>query len=247
MKLLATVFALTTLMLVMGCATSLIQVAPVPTESQEVFYQAGQPFVISKKTHAVVLTIAPSTVHRERTARLLIAFLNPTKSEVLVAPETITATYLGSPLKVFSHEELMQQEQTRQSKQRFGLALKAAGAALQGGSRTEHYSGTVDADSPRGGSSAYSGTARVEDPASAAHAQAKIDQEIAQFTADSKTRMDDLAIRILGKHTLSPGTKYSGEVWVRLPDDVRDSKFQITIPFANEVHAFDVSFREFAK
>ena len=214
MKLLATAFALTALMLVMGCATPLIQVAPVPTESQEVFYQVGQPFVISKKTYTVALTVAPSTVHRERTARLLIAFQNPTKSEVLVVPETITATYLGSPLKVFSREELMQQEQMRQSRQRSGLALKAAGAALQGESQTEHYFGT---------------------------------QEIAQFTAESKTRMDDLVRRILGKHTLSPGTTYSGEVWIRLPDDVRDSKFQITIPLANEAHAFDVSFQELTK
>lgn len=211
MKQLATAFTLTTLMLVMGCAASLIQVAPVPTESQEVFYQAGQPFVISKKTYTVALTIAPSTVHRERTARLLIAFLNPTKSEVLVVPETITATHLGSLLKVFSREELIQQEQTRQKQQRSGLAFQAVGAALEGGSRTG------------------------------------IDQEIAQFGAESKTRMDDLAKRILGKHTLSPGTTYSGEVWVRLPDDVMDSKFQITIPLANEVHAFGVSFREFAK
>lgn len=241
MKLFATAFALTALMFVMGCAISLIQVAPVPTESQEVFYQAGQPFVISKKTHTVALTVAPSTVHQERTARLFIAFLNPTKSEVLVAPETITATHLGSPLKVFSREELMQQEQMRQSRQRSGLALQAIGDALQGGSRTEHYSGT--GDSLHGGRFTCSGTARVEDPASAAHTQAKIDR----FTAESKTRMDDLARRILGKHTLLPGTAYSGEVWVRLPDDVRDSKFQITILLANEAHAFDVSFREFAK
>ena len=211
MKLLATAFALTTLMLVMGCTASLIQVAPVPTESQEVFYQIGQPLVISEKTHTVTLTIAPSTVHRERTARLLIAFLNPTKSEVLVAPETIMATHLGSPLKVFSREELIQQEQTRQSNQRIGLALQAVGDALQGRSRTE------------------------------------IDQETARSTTKSKTRMDDLVRRILGKHTLLPGTTYSGEVWVRLPDDVKDSKFQITIPLANEVHAFDVSFREYAK
>ena len=241
MKLSATAFALIILMLVMGCATSLIQVAPVPTGSQKVFYQAGQPFVISKKTYTVALNVAPPTIHQERTARLFIAFLNSTKSEVLVAPEMITATHLGSPLKVFSREELIQQEQTRQSRQRSGLTLQAIGDALQGGSRTERYSGTVD--SPHGGSFTYSGTAQVEDPASAAHTQAKIDR----FTAESKIRMDDLARRALGKHTLLPGTTYSGEVWVRLPDDIMDSKFQITIPLANEVHAFDVSFRELAK
>lgn len=123
--------AVVALMGLAGCA-SMVNITPSASNAQRLTYDSGKPRLTSVKTFTVVLQVKSTVFASGNPVGFVVAVFNPTSVPVEVSTDNVTATWTGTPLKVYSFEELMAEEQRRQSTQRIGLALQGFGAGVSG-------------------------------------------------------------------------------------------------------------------
>lgn len=159
----------------------------------------------------------------------------PNADKKLIVPEYETATNAKSyldlykigavvdlPLKVYSYEELKEEEENRATAQAIAVALGGIGRSMQAsnaGYQSGH--GSFNTYSPYGGSTYgtynYSGYNYAAAQAAQNAAQAQTNAEMESASAQSRENMNYLNQAIFKDHTLMPGETHGGIVQVQLP------------------------------
>ena len=226
-----------------GCAT-MVNITPSAGNAQQLTYDKGEPRLTSVKTFTVVLQVRSTVLASGKPAEFVVAVFNPTSAPVEVSTDNVTASWNGAPLKVYSFDELMAAEQSRQSIQRIGLALQAFGAGVSGGRSTTYETGSLDARY-RGNtgtgtiSGTYTGQRDTYDPAAAAMAQQSVDAQIQSFKAESAATIGQLEQTIFRRHTVATNTVYAGVVRITAPSEVRKAeRILVSVTIQNDAHVF---------
>lgn len=239
-RLLAMAVTLACSLILAGCATA-VSITPLAGDGQHLTYRRGEPMVASTKTHTVALQVHSTVIQDGKVAEFGIGVHNRANNALVFSTDNVSASWKGQRLKVYSFEELIAEEQRRQSAERVGLALQAFGAALQGGQQTRPVQGTIVGPS---GVTTYSGTATYSDPGAAALAQQAVNEKIQAFNADSKAAVAHLERSILRKHTVAPDTAYAGIVRIEMPS-VRDGpeRIAVIVTIPPDTHSFAVDLK----
>src|SRR6185312_12607994 len=144
------------------------------------------------------------------------------------------------PLKVYTYDELVSEERTRQVVQAVLVGVAAAGNAVSA-ANAGHYSGTATVHGPRGTSTVQ---VRGYDPTAAAIAQdraaAQNDAMIANAVATGQRNMDTLEKSVIKDNTLFPGEWYGGQLHFASPIGSGPKSYVITVQVGGDVHEIDV-------
>jgi len=187
MKPLRLSIGLLALSLSVGCTHS-ARLQGIKAPDQHVFFTDGKENLLSLKDCAVALSPQSGVIHSEARPLFLLAVINTSKQEVVVSPESITATLeapaasFSTPIKIFTYEELALEEQRART---FGLLA----TGIQGTTESMTSSGAGYAESER---------------------------RISQVQTLYRANMDLLSLN-LKKQTVFPGNQYGGFFRIQLP------------------------------
>lgn len=153
-------------------------------------------------------------------------------------------------LKIFTYEELVDEEERRAALQAFAVALGGVGRSMQA-SNAGYQSGygTYNAYSPSGGSAFgsynYSSYNYAAAQAAQSAAQAETDLEMSNAMANSEANLRHLRNTILKKHTLLPGETHGGIVQIQMPElsnNLAEVPVLLTVKVGKEEHQFYYQF-----
>jgi hypothetical protein len=232
-----------------GCARY-GQISGLAQHDQKNFYRDGRQTLSSEKKHAVAISPVSEKILSGARGDFIVAVLNGgdkeilfSTSDIIVSMPSTSDTPETSQLKVYSYEELVAEEKTRQAWAAAAVGLQSAGdsmnAANAGYSHTYgSYSGSTYSN--YGTSTQTYGTYKGTTAAQAAQnaAQARTNANIAQLEAQARNNLGALA-SILKKETIFPGELRGGLVRVQMPT-VKDSptEFFVNINIDGEMHSF---------
>ena len=202
------------------------------------------------------VSIAPEVEKVASGARgsFVLAVKNGTNQDLLFSPENILATTKNSKdgsisaLKVFTYNELVEEEETRQAWAAFGAALQ--GAADQMNAANAGYSNTYGTYSGSAysnyGTSAYGyGTYSSSTydygavQAAQSTAQAQSDARMARLRSEGEANLRQLAATILKKQTVFPGSWHGGLAEIQLPEITEDYQtIDVVVDVGGEEHTF---------
>ncbi len=225
------------------------QVAVQVGDNQHAQYVNGVAWVVENSASQMLgVAAAPND---KRSFWLSIALSNDGAEPIDVLPEQVSARGDSGALKVFSPEEVLRAQKKRDTWEKVGVALGAAGNQINA-NRAGYYSGIGNVNGSyrtnQGGSGNFNGTTIVSgyDAAAAQQAQAQAfaqNQALADnLNATQGGRMNSLESRLLRRHTLLPGTGMGGDVQVELPPKRRGQTqyVEITCPIGGIAHRFVV-------
>lgn len=226
------VFALT----LQGCVTTL-QMQPIKSSDQVTQYQDGAEMVISTKTNVVGARAAQNMFRANQRPSFVITVYNRTKNPFDFSTENISARSNIAHLKVFTHEELVEEVRRQHAAASFMTAFAGAmqsySASMSG---NQYYSGRTSSGTY------YSG--RTYNPAIAANAQAianaNTERNMQQINESAKQSLGELARSILKRQTVMPDTWHGGYIvteHIRLPDNGRET-ITLGINIGDEAHTF---------
>jgi hypothetical protein len=216
---------------------------------QQAIVHDGQPALISTKKNSVVM-IRPATRGFAAGARpiFVVGIHNLGKTPLDFEVRNIRATQVAGanavPMKIFTYEELVAEEKTRQVMSALLLGA-AAGADVAAASRAGYRTRTTTVNSPSGSysytTSSYSPTAAIAAERSALrHDERLIDQSIAQ----GQRNLASLERHVLKDDTLMPGEWYGGTLSLQPPADAdgstRPKTYSIALMVGPDEHRIDI-------
>ena len=169
-----------------------------------------------------------------------------TSDEVVNSSPILT----NESLKVFSYQELEEEEQSRQAMQAFAAALSGVGRSMQAANAGQTYnSGTYNSYGGYGNNTygSYSGYSYDPYAAQAAQsaAQAQTDADFARIKATGEQNMAELQRTILKMQTVAPGQWYGGTVVLQMPDPKNDAiPVTVKVNVGSETHKFDYRYEK---
>ncbi len=219
---------------------------PVPLAGQEVVWESGVPFTVSRLGSTTV-ALSPVEIERKH-AWIVITVINEGDRPITIYDGGVTAEESsGAHLRVHAYEALAKREKRRRFWENVGLGLAAAAqgySAGQAGRSTSYYSGTVSAYGSGGYARGnYSGTVTTYDAAAAhrAHADA-IEQTKAladRIERERQARQEALSSEILRTQTIAPGERHAGRLQIDLPRSAREPQpVTVYVNASNDRHAF---------
>ena len=181
----------------------------------------------------------------------VVAVLNTQTTPIDFDPSEITARVVGpngvlTPLKVYSYEELLAEEQRRENAK---VALAVIGGVARGMAAADAgYSnsyGTFNASNNYGQTvqgtytaSSYNGYAQYS---AQQLANAQTSRDFATIRADGERNLEQLSQTIIKKNTTLPNEWYGGTVVIQSPSTKQGTvTYIITVPFGGENHTFSV-------
>ncbi len=157
---------------------------------------------------------------------------------------TSSPIHTNEQLKVFSYQELEEEEQERLAMQAFAAALSGIGRSMEAANAGQSYnSGTYNSYGGYGNNTygSYSGYSYDPYAAQAAQsaAQAQTDADFARIKASGEQNMAELQRTILKMQTVAPGQWYGGTIVVQMPDP-NDTAIPVTVRVnvGSEAHEF---------
>ncbi|MDI4655562.1 hypothetical protein [Xanthobacter autotrophicus] len=220
-----------------------------PKAQQEAIYRDGQPALVSKKAKTVAM-VRPASRGIRAGARpiYVVGIYNATGAPITLRAEDITVEQLidgqpVQPLKVYSYEDLVREEQTRQVVAAVLVGV-AAGANAAAASRSGYYTNTSQVYSRYGTATVvtngYSPTANAVAQANASYQNA---QMVNSAVERGQQNLATLEREVLKDNTMMPGEWYGGQVVFDPPQtSTGDQKaYRITISVGGERHEVDVS------
>jgi hypothetical protein len=162
-----------------------------------------------------------------------------------VADVTVTQTVNGGEanLKVITYEELVQEEQTRQTLQAVAAGLAVAGNSLAA-SQAGYYHSSSTVYSPYGSYNVYT---TGYSPAAAAIAQSNASAANAELVGATIERgqanMAYLERAVIKDNTLMPGEWYGGQLHIQplLSEGGAAKRYTISVLVGNERHEIQVA------
>lgn len=243
-----TLFTIVACLLLSGCASTL-RVQPVAGPDQTTMYKDGTEAIISKKRSVVVLRPSANTYTSEQRPTFVVSVLNGTDKPVVFSTEDITASVAGTPLKVFSYDELVAEVENKRKWAAVAAALAGAAqsmSAAQAGNQYTYGSYNTSYYGNRGyygsGYGTYSGY--TYNPAAAAQAQAaanaQMNQNFENINSSANAALSDLGRTILKKETVLPNEWYGGYLKLQqtpIPDS--SNTISLKVLFGEEEHLFE--------
>jgi len=221
-----------------------------------VVYIDGKEALISKKRSAVSIAPMSSGLQPRADEDFLIVFRNGSGSDRNFSEENVRGEYKNSegevsPVRVFSYDELVKKEKTRQAWAALGAGLQAAGdsmAAANAGYSHSYgsYSGTSYSPySTVNTYGSYSGTTYDYGAANAARmaADARADANMARLQSEGRANLGALSRNILKKQTVPRGGSHGGLVSMKMPSLTESGVLTFTVDAGGERHllVFDVT------
>ncbi|WP_127089061.1 hypothetical protein [Aquabacter cavernae] len=231
-----------------GCVTS-ETISFQPKAQQEAIVRDGQPGLVSKRANSVAI-VAPAKRNPSAGARptFTVGVYNAGKTPVTVFVSNISAEQMKdgqpvAPLKVYTYEELVNEERARQVVSAI-LVGTAAGLNSAAASNAGYYSQTSQVYTPYGSgtvvTSGYSPTAAAIAQSNASAQNAAM---IDNAAATGQARMTQLERVVFKDNTVLPGEWYGGTVTFDPPqvDNAASSKvYRITILVGADKHEVDI-------
>jgi hypothetical protein len=231
-----------------ACSTSeVVKFQPKP--QQEAIVRDGQSALVSRKANSIVIA-RPATrkfTFGDRPVFAL-AIYNLSRAPIDFRVADIEAVQMlnGSParLRVIPYEQLVSEEETRQTIRKIGAGLAVAGNAVSA-ANAGHGTFQSTTYTPRGNT--YTTTGSFYDPNAALAAQARASAENAALVADTiETGQRNLAFlerNVIKDNTLFPGEWYGGQLHIQPPvsDTSRGPKrYSLAIVIGNDRHEIDI-------
>ena len=227
-----------------ACATT-YSVTPVASASQNLTYDHGAPVVMSKKENGAVRVAPTSTAFEGRMSLGVVAF-NDSKTSANLGTENVRVfTSAGTPVRVFTYEQLVKEAKTRATWQAVAVAL-AAGANAYAASQPTTVN-TYGSAYGTGGSVNYASTSTIYNPSSAALAnsinQAQTNRSINQISNTLDATLAGLGSSVLRTTTIEPGNAFGGNVILDKPKFAKDEEhaLRVVVTFDGEEHEFKFS------
>jgi hypothetical protein len=236
-------------LLIAGCASQKIELSAAP--GQNAIIRDGIPALVSKKKNIVMLRPNKTLLKGNPRPAFTVAVRNlGNKPETLLesnitARQTIDGKQVA--MRVYRYDELVQEEQTRQAWQAFGVALSGAARAMNAAN-----AGYVQTTGTVHGYGAYGPTyanysATTYDPLRAQLAQnvanAETQSDIANLQAQGEQNLAALEHTILKDNTVMPGEWVGGTIVLDPPaySGKAPKSYTITVDFGGEQHEFQVA------
>jgi len=240
--------AITAAIFLGGCSSHTIQLTP--ASDQQAIYRDGLPALVSQKKHVVMIRPNVRQVKGNSRPSFTVAVLNADRQPHTLFEKAISAYQFDQgksvPLRVYSHAELVQEEQTRQTIAAVGVALSAAGRTMSASNAGYVKStGSINTYGAYGSThSTYRSTTydplRAQLAQNAANAQTQYD--IARMKAQGENNLRLLQGTILKDNPVLPGEWYGGTVVLDPPSGSDNVKsYELSIQFGGEQHTFSVS------
>jgi hypothetical protein len=228
-----------------GCVTTEVarfQARP----GQEAIVRDGQPAIVSRKSNSIVL-VRPAKRQFQSGQRpvYVMGLYNAGRQPVTFTVSSVSVdqtdgSQLVRPLKVYTYEELVQEERNRQVAAAIlvGLAGVANAAAA---SQAGRYNSTATVYTPRGVS-----TVRVSgyDPVAAGIAQdraaAQNEAMISGVIERGQQNLASLESEVIKDNTMMPGEWYGGQLQFDPPQSDGVRSYRITIQIGAERHEVDI-------
>jgi hypothetical protein len=229
--------------LLSACATPLVNISAAPGAGSTAFFDRGRPG-ISTISGEIAVGVLSSSASPEVGQRLHfeLAIINKSDAPITIGPENVAATLAdGRAVAVIPPEQLEREARRAVAWQRFGAALRAAGASMDAANAgNSTMSGTYYGQAGgRPVTGAYTGTAY--DPAAQAAAQNAANMQArsdaAQINEFERQRMAQAQATSFLRHTINPGEDYVTPLVVdKLPGGAQT--LTISVNVAGEVYGF---------
>lgn len=231
--------------LIGGCASQKIQLSAAP--GQEAIVRDGIPSLISKKKNLVMLRPNNQLLKGNARPAFTVAVRNLENKPQTLMEANINAHQSvdgkQAMLRVYRYDELVREEQTRQTIQAVGAVLSATARGINAANAGYvNTTGTVHANGNHG---TY--TATTYDPLRAQIAQQNANYEtredFAALRAQGEQNLSQLQNTILKDNTVMPGEWIGGTIVLDPPgySGSAPKSYAITVDFAGEQHEFLVS------
>jgi hypothetical protein len=230
-----------------GCATrETVQFQP--KAQQDALVRDGQAALVSRGKNSLVL-VRPASRQFARGSRpvFVIGLYNMSRGPLEFRMTNIQATQNVNgqlaALRVFTYEELVQEEQTRQAVAAIFVGL-AAGANAVSASRAGYYNSQSTVYTPRGNytvnTTGYSPTANAIAQANAA---AQNEAMISATVERGQANLANLERGVIKDNTLLPGEWYGGQVHIQplASDDSSDGRtYTIALAVGTDRHEINI-------
>ena len=235
------ILALTIGISLSACQTT-TTLTPQVGAAQEIVYDHGEATVISKKDKSVARIAATDSPVESRLG-LGVGLFNSSDSQANVGPENVSvATVSGTTVRVWTYEALVKEAKTRAAWMAVAVAMSgAANAYAAAQPATINSYGTAYG---RGGSSTYSASSTIYNPANSVAAQqmvqANTNRNISQISGQLGEVLGSLKGSVLRLTTVRPGEIGAGVIVIDKPKFKKDepNNLRITIRFNGDVHEF---------
>ena len=219
--------------------------------NQQSIIRHGVPALISEKKHVVMLRPSTRLVQAGSRPAFTVVVRNNGRSPITLHETSIRAEQAvkgkAVAVRVFRYDELVQEEQNRQTMAAFGAAL--SGAANVMAASNAGYVNTTGSVTTYGPGGARYGTyaATTYDPLRAQIAQQNASAQTAanfeQIRADGDANLSRLEATILKDNTVMPGEWSGGTVVLAPPARAEGAapNYSIVVLFGVEEHTFNVS------
>lgn len=232
-------------LLVAACATN-ETVQFQPTVQQQALVRDGLPAIVSRKPTSLVI-VRPAAREFRSGGRpvFVVGIYNLGKTPIEFRVSNIEATQFVNqqvaPVRVITYEELVREENTRQTFAAIGAGLAVAGNSVSAGNAGYYRSNTT----VYGPGGSYQASTVGYSPAAAAVAQANAsaqNEAIVQATIErGQANLANLERGVIKDNTLLPSEWYGGQLHLApLADGSSAKHYQISLLVGADRHQIDV-------
>lgn len=226
--------------------TESVQFQPGP--DQQAITRDGQPAIVSTRKNSIVI-LRPAARGMQIGGRpvFVVGIYNrgskPLNFRVADINATQTVNGAGVSLKVITYEQLVSEEQTRQTLSAIGAGLSVAGNSMSA-AQAGYYHSNSTVYTPSG---AYQVRTTGYSPAAAAIAQSNASAENAQLigatVAQGQANMAFLERAVLKDDTLMPAEWYGGQLHLQPPASEGGpvKRYTITVRVGPDLHEIQVT------
>lgn len=221
-------------LLVSACASKpTFLIEPSAGDNQVPISSLGQTFIGSKQAYSVVLGLESSVLHPGENIIVLGSIMNTAASELQASDiDLLALDQRGRELEVFSRDEILADLTKRHKRQRFALALQAAGNAMSGGSSSGNFNGTVNGEQVSGNVQ-YQDRGAMQQEAE----RIRVAQDSEQTSYESTVQR--IANGYLTALDIEPNGYREGEVWIsRGEDEASLTSITLVLMVGKDVHEF---------
>ena len=231
--------------LLSGCFAEVARFSAQP--GQEAIVRDGVPAIISRKPGSIAM-LRPAKRQFQSGARpsYVLAVFNPTNRALNFSLVNVGVNQFkdGAPtrnLHVYSYDDLMREEQTRQFFSAL-LVVTAAAANTYSASRQGYYNANATVYGPGGVSTVHvTGYSPMANAIAQDRASAQNEAMIASAIEQGQQNMAVLERAVIKENTVMPGEWYGGQLIFDAPQNDGGKNFQITVQLGSDRHEFNVS------
>lgn len=219
-------------------------------------YAQGNPGITSKKQN-IVSVVVPQMFKSNERMRIYVQVGNGTSNQYWFAPDSVSVSCSNNgevlDRHVFTYEELVSEERSRQMWAAIAVALAGASNAMAAqnagysyttGTYSGSFSGNIYSTPSASFGGTYSGmyTERTYNPYVAQlaqqQAQAQTQRQLQALEAAGNRAMHDLGRTILRTNTVSPGQICGGVIEIESPiANDSEEEMNINVSIGNEQHS----------